>query len=651
VNQVSNTTYLQNLADAKADELVWKRDWFASRPQQTGFTIDPVDSTDMDDAIWIEELGEHRVSIQVSITDISQVVELDSAIDSNAKEKVESLYYGHKTDNMLPDILAEDKCSLRPKRKRLAVTVSFEFNLVSLEISHIQIQRTTLISKNRLSYEQVEKVFTKKSQIKVLDSINRYLLVAERLLQRRKQRGAVVIFDVDQGWITNEEGQLVKTDSRYGHSQLIVQEFMIAANEAVAWFAHQNNIPILFRNHTLLKTYDQRAEYVAQIQELIDTKSFKKLQESIMFEAKQPKARYGRENRGHDGLELDYYTHFTSPIRRYPDLVTARNIMAFVENRPLVYSADDLDKLADHINNYLGNNHKRRRNANIAHSLYTSLQVLESDLTDAPSKEFNRAIIAAYERKLGNQDLFNEIKRRFTTGEISRKVMAYFLALPIEKLEDWKFIRPLSLEYTYLNPSKAFGVFSRVLKLISQGDNTYDFYTYTTKTRLAIEYSTVIKAKINGQKYLTPPIVSSDRRISEEMAAHQLLCQLTDQTEFDYSIYSPEQYQLDPEYQLIPDIAFQKIMFDLSTTLEFEYDVFIERVNKSKNSKTRRVVAAVEIDDVVYFSQITSLGHRTVVKHLACRELLYLLFSLGLIDKSALPYPEVDHLNNNLIQL
>jgi ribonuclease R len=323
-----------------------------------GVTIDDVSTRDIDDAIWVEKEADGW-TVLVSIADVAGVVLSGSEEDLRAHAMVTTKYFARGNSPMLPPHLSEDRLSLWPHEHRQALTVEIHVPL-DLGEPTFSLSITDFVSHAKLSYGMVPESLS--SSFKPADARTERLAsmvrvaadLAIRLLERRRQSGAMALYDLNNGWVTTEEGWLRQLDDhRDAMGYILVQEMMILANSCVAKWAIERDLPVPFRNHTARPSAPVRAELMRQLDEAMQTPivDLDVLRERVHMLLN--KADYGAVVHGHYGLNLPAYLHFTSPIRRYADLIAHRQIRAKLRGEPIPYTHEDVERLCLHINETL----------------------------------------------------------------------------------------------------------------------------------------------------------------------------------------------------------------------------------------------------------------------------------------------------------
>lgn len=333
-------------------------------------TIDPADAKDHDDALSVRELEPGVWEVGIHIADVSHYVERGGVIDLEARHRGTSIYLVDRTVPMLPHALSSDACSLKPEVDRYAVSVFCTLDEQG-RLRDTRFERTVIRSRHRLAYEDAQEVLD--AQVTIDPEVDEALRVLSRLARqlraRRETRGSID-FDLPEARVVlgadGEPVDIVRVERLEAHR--LIEDFMLLANEVVARTATDRKLPILYRIHekpSPQKSDDLR-EFLATLGYRVPKGSLKpadlqnvleqvrdrpeeQLVSTVVLRSMQ-RARYSPENEGHFGLALNHYAHFTSPIRRYPDLVTHRAIVrALVEKQPIPEEwAEELQEAAEH---------------------------------------------------------------------------------------------------------------------------------------------------------------------------------------------------------------------------------------------------------------------------------------------------------------
>jgi len=324
------------------------------------FTIDPLSARDFDDAVSAESIRDGGVRVWVHIADVSAFVPEGSSIDEEARRRGTSVYVPGAVEPMLPEALSNDACSLLPARERLAVTVELELH--GAEVARAAFYRSVIRSDERLDYERVDRVFAgRESAAEPWGAPLAAARVAAAALQRRReQSGALVVDSEEPEFFFDEDGNVREIRVRaQTEAHRLVEHLMIAANEAVAGVLQRRGVPCLYRVHerpdperierlvAQLASLEvptpalpehlsasQAAELVGAISRRVDDHVRRTRRGRLAFSSlllrSLKQAYYSPRNIGHAGLRSPCYCHFTSPIRRYPDLVCHRALLSTV---------------------------------------------------------------------------------------------------------------------------------------------------------------------------------------------------------------------------------------------------------------------------------------------------------------------------------
>ena len=312
-------------------------------------TIDGDDSRDFDDAVEVEILDNGNYRLGVHIADVSEYVKQGSALDEEAFKRSTSVYFPDRVLPMLPRELSNGICSLNEGVVRLTLSCIMEIDKNG-EVVDRQIVKSAIRSKRRMTYNQVEGIIggDEKLSKEFADVKPMLMLMADLqtiLTNKRDERGSVDL-DVKEAHITYHDGKIDVGQREAKRAYKIIEEFMVLANECVAEFAYYQELPILYRTHEkpsvekattfieFLKVLGVNVRWRADnvhpsdfsaVLERIKDKPFFSIVNRVMLRSMQ-KAKYYPENLGHFGLSSNCYCHFTSPIRRYPDLIVHRVI-------------------------------------------------------------------------------------------------------------------------------------------------------------------------------------------------------------------------------------------------------------------------------------------------------------------------------------
>ena len=321
----------------------------------TTFTIDGEDARDFDDAVSIEKLNDGKYLLGVHIADVSHYVKFFGEIDKEAFNRATSIYFPEKVIPMLPERLCNDLCSLVEGKDRLTLSCMMKIdgkgNVIDSEITP-----SVINSKARLTYTKVQKILDgdKKLKREYSKLVNDILLMNELcdiLIKKREKNGSIDL-DVKESSITVDENNNIIVSASLGRdkSHRIIEEFMILANVTVAEFMFFLDKPFIYRVHE--KPTEERLEkfyaFITQLgikfkraKDNVYPKDFQLILNNcnnspvfpivnrVMLRSMQ-KAKYSPDNLGHFGLSEKNYCHFTSPIRRYPDLTIHRIIKDFI---------------------------------------------------------------------------------------------------------------------------------------------------------------------------------------------------------------------------------------------------------------------------------------------------------------------------------
>ena len=343
--------------------------------KKTIFTIDGADAKDLDDAVSVTKKENGNYILGVHIADVTHYVKEHTSLDSEALKRGTSVYLIDRVIPMLPKILSNGMCSLNPKVDRLTLSIEMEINSNGTIVSH-NIYESIINSTERLVYTDVSDIIENNDEnlIKKYKHIHEDIVrmdeLATILRKKRKERGSID-FDFDEAFIKlNEEGVPVgiyAAERRIANR--IIEEFMLKANETIAEHFFWMEMPFVYRIHeepSVEKINDFRkfihnfgyslkgsteSVHPKALQELTDQLKGSKEENVInrIMLRSLKKAEYTGDNRGHFGLAAEYYCHFTSPIRRYPDLMIHRIIKEVINTTLSKKRIDSLRRTTDEV--------------------------------------------------------------------------------------------------------------------------------------------------------------------------------------------------------------------------------------------------------------------------------------------------------------
>ena len=339
----------------------------------TTFTIDPVDAKDFDDALSIRPAGEGLWEIGVHIADVSHYVTEGSIIDKEAFKRATSIYLVDRTIPMLPEHLCNFLCSLRPNEEKLTYSVIFTMN-DKAEVKKFEITRAVIKSDRRFSYEEVQEII-EKGEGEYFEEISTLNRLAQKMREKRFAAGAIDFQQAQVHFRLDESGKPLSVYfSESNESHQLIEEFMLLANRTVAEKIGKktpNSTPktFVYRIHdepnpeklSMLSKFVTKLGYKMRsgsgrttsanalnslLKEVHGSKE-QNVIEQISLRTMQ-KARYSTGNIGHYGLAFRYYTHFTSPIRRYPDLLVHRLLDRYLTLGARSVSQPKYEDLCEH---------------------------------------------------------------------------------------------------------------------------------------------------------------------------------------------------------------------------------------------------------------------------------------------------------------
>lgn len=330
------------------------------------FTIDPFDAKDFDDALSVNVLENGNVEVGIHIADVTHYVKKDDIIDIEAQQRATSIYLVDRVIPMLPEVLSNQLCSLRPKEDKLTFSAVFELNNEA-KIINQWYGKTIIHSDHRFTYEDAQRIIEKNNGLfsKELLTLNN---LAKKLREKRKINGAISFNKTETKFKLDKQKNptsIIIKENKDAHK--LIEEFMLLANKNVAEYIGQQKRTFVYRIHDrpdseklqtlsfFLKGFgyhlstENKNSIARSMNTILD--KVKGKEEANMVETltirTMAKAVYSTDNIGHYGLAFNHYSHFTSPIRRYPDIMVHRLLNFYLEGGKKV-AIDELEKLCKH---------------------------------------------------------------------------------------------------------------------------------------------------------------------------------------------------------------------------------------------------------------------------------------------------------------
>lgn len=394
-----------------------------------GFTIDGETSKDLDDAVWATRL-KGTIRVQIFIADVAKAIEIDSHLDRRAQERVESKYRPGHIVPMLPVSLSEDRLSLLYNEQRSVIMVQFDVDAQG-EILKTTVRPETFTSWAQLSYEKADSILNDNSH-ELHEPMKLLQEVTARLNQHRRSQGAVFGQQFGNVWI-DESGKAI---SQPFHSQMMISELMITANQIVADILAHHKAPAPYRTHAYRSgTNDALVAFLKQLGDISTL-------QSVLVDAFD-RAQYSTLPEGHAGLQLAHYCHFTSPIRRYVDLVVHRIIRAVMLKQPLPYTTKQLHELCVTINAHKDKERLQIKEIKKEQANQQAVQLLHQEpLPELNEKQFS-AVIKTAVRNHSVDMIEAEVVQRAKESRLNENDL-YYLLMGLTAWEDLK-LRVLSL--------------------------------------------------------------------------------------------------------------------------------------------------------------------------------------------------------------
>ena len=509
-------------------DILWQR------PQVQGLTIDGPTSKDLDDAIHIEPTPTGAIA-SIHIADVSELVIVGTTLDKIALARTHTRYLSRGNIPMLPPALSEDKLSLLENQPRPTLTIRVTLNHQA-EIQTTDIFESWLVSDKRFTYEQVDQACQQPTH-PFHERLQLCQTWAERLNHERRNQGAIGgQFNAAGFWI-DENGTVLVSKGKLFRAQMIIQEFMILANRAVAhWFA-ERDILALYRNHTARTIAPERQQIM---QALLTTGNMELIRQKLQNWLN--KAEYSPTLVGHFALNLTAYCHFTSPIRRLADLLNHRIIKALLHDQPHPYRKFELEQLCTYIATlsqqeeaetkaFFKQRHQRSYQKQIQSSEATTLAALSAkafdNLVKHAAKENNfEPILAAAQLRLKQNQLSIQSLYLLLVHSGDLTLQRQILAALQQRIEDA----------------------TSVLVMATDQEDSWEQLTYVEASEDNPPFSLWVEVAITGEVVTT----STPARSQRKQAARHRACLKWLEAFVSDKLVSPAQRQLSEPSAIAP---------------------------------------------------------------------------------------------------
>jgi len=313
------------------------------------FTIDPDDAKDFDDALSFSVLEDGNYQVGVHIADVTHYVQIGSKENTDAYSQGTSIYLVDRVLPMLPERLCNELCSLRPGEDKLCMSVIFNLSHDARVLKQ-KVCRTVIRSDYRLTYHQAHEMITapKEDDVRPLtQALHTLNFLATVLRRRRMDNGALDIEQEEMRFLLDEHGHPVDIYfSEATEANHLIEEFMLLANREIATLLGKTGKESVYRVHD--EPDKRKLAELKKFEKRFGERVPRQTIEMLTIRA-MAKAEYSTCNIGHYGLAFDYYTHFTSPIRRYPDMIVHRLVSKYILGERGVKIDDDLVEACDHL--------------------------------------------------------------------------------------------------------------------------------------------------------------------------------------------------------------------------------------------------------------------------------------------------------------
>lgn len=427
-----------------------------------GLTIDPPGSRDLDDALWLEDN-----IVTVCIPDLTGTIAHASSLEQRARSQGFTRYFATGNAPMLPRSFSEDSLSLLPHVDRPVFAIQMTLD-EALDVTDLQIKRGILRSQAQLTYADVATILsTPQHRLAALRPLlARFVEVGKAMLRKRRLRGELAYYDLRQALAVGEEGQVRRLKAHEATvGYIVVQELMLLANRSVAEWLLRSDLPALYRNHRASLAAPPRDTLMADIAQTIahpeafDMETVRQRLNLILG-----RARYSPTVEGHFALNLPCYTHITSPLRRYADLVNNRVIGEIIDaheagRKPSPpYSMEDLTQVGQSLFALVMEQEQGRANyfkALAEKEARTCIETRPSKLAALPASDFERVLKVTIQEEEPHQAVLEGVRSRMQQQNLmERELFLVLYETPADNAE-WNTLGQDALIYLVAHPPVA----------------------------------------------------------------------------------------------------------------------------------------------------------------------------------------------------
>lgn len=468
-------------------------------------TIDSENTRDIDDAFWVESQVDGGVKLHIAIANPTKLVKIGSSEDERARRLGATAYIRDQAvSKMLPGRISEDASSLTAGKFRDAFVFEIDMDQ-SLAVTRFLPTSCKIEVAHRLSYHQIPEIISDNKH-PLQPMLNTATTLAKVLLQSRRQRGALALYDLTRFMLSDEEGNLRKyRDADEVIGNILIQEMMVLVNSLIARYMVEHDIPALFRNHQPKISAPTSNELAETIESWLTTGSADSTSVVAQFNAIAGKAKYGASATGHYGLSLPLYLHASSPLRRYADLINMRQLSAHLTQKTLPYKKVELEDIATHLNETLERRQAERKEGfKDVVARTASRAVSTGNLARLADHELSAAVKLSREAGYLPPALINELINRMENAtladsvadrlvfEVPRAAITSPLAIVLGR---WLQANPARAMHLYMH-GKQIGWFSSETLEV---EHQVDFF-YATITASVTETGQTLKANGTGSK-------------------------------------------------------------------------------------------------------------------------------------------------------